>query len=157
LVIDADGINILSSNHNWIELLKPDTILTPHPGELSRLVGGWSDDYDKIQKTRLFAQKYNLIIVVKGAYTLIIDSENIYMNSTGTPALATAGSGDVLTGIITSLLAQGYNPIDSAKVGVYIHGMTADFTTKSINPRSFVASDIIENIGNAYNNLEKIR
>src|SRR5690606_4757039 len=140
-----------------MELLKPDTILTPHPGELSRLVGGWSDDYDKIQKTRLFAQEYNLIVVVKGAYTLIIDSENIYVNSSGTPALATAGSGDVLTGMITSLLAQGYKPIDAARVGVYLHGITSDMTMQTIHPRSFIASDIIENIGNAYSNLEKDR
>ncbi|MDD4696057.1 MAG: NAD(P)H-hydrate dehydratase [Fermentimonas sp.] len=157
LVIDADGLNILAKNQDWLKLLQPNTILTPHPGELSRLIGEWSDDYDKIQKTRLFAQEYNLIVVVKGAYTLIIDSENIYVNSSGTPALATAGSGDVLTGMITSLLAQGYKPIDAARVGVYLHGITSDMTMQTIHPRSFIASDIIENIGNAYSNLEKDR
>lgn len=86
---------------------------------------------------------------------MIIDSENLYVNNSGTPALATAGSGDVLTGIITSLLAQGYEPIDAAKIGVYLHGLTANLTQKTIHPRSFVASDIIDNIGNAYFNIEK--
>lgn len=157
LVIDADGLNMLAKHKEWLSLINPKTILTPHPGELSRLIGEWKDDHDKIQKTLMFAQKYDLIIVVKGAYSLIIDSENIYMNSTGTPALATAGSGDVLTGMITSLLAQGYKPIDAARVGVYLHGMTSDLTIQTIHPRSFVASDIIENIGNAFIDLEKSR
>ncbi|MDD4778652.1 MAG: NAD(P)H-hydrate dehydratase [Fermentimonas sp.] len=155
LVVDADGLNILAKNRNWLKLLKSNTILTPHPGELSRLIGEWSNDYEKIEKTKLFAEEYNLIIVVKGAYTLIIDSENIYVNSTGTPALATAGSGDVLTGMITSLLAQGYKPIDAARTGVFLHGMTSNLTMQTIHPRSFIASDIIENIGNAYFSLEK--
>lgn len=157
LVIDADGLNIIAKNPEWLTLLQPKTIVTPHPGELSRLIGGWDDDYDKIQKTRLFARKYDAVVVVKGAYSLIIDYENIYLNSTGTPALATAGSGDVLTGMITSLLAQGYKPIDAARVGVYIHGMTSDLTGQYIYPKSFIASDIIENIGSAYINLEKSR
>jgi len=148
---------MLAKHKEWLSLINPKTILTPHPGELSRLIGEWKDDHDKIQKTLMFAQKYDLIIVVKGAYSLIIDSENIYMNSTGTPALATAGSGDVLTGMITSLLAQGYKPIDAARVGVYLHGMTSDLTIQTIHPRSFVASDIIENIGNAFIDLEKSR
>jgi len=157
LVIDADGLNLLAKNRNWLESLPLKTILTPHPKELSRLIGEWRDDYDKINKTRLFAQKYDLVVVVKGAYSLIIDADNIYMNSTGTPALATAGSGDVLTGMITSLLAQGYNPTEAARVGVYLHGLTADLTEETIHPRSFTAGDIIDNIGNAYLNLEKKR
>ncbi|MPN18244.1 Bifunctional NAD(P)H-hydrate repair enzyme Nnr [bioreactor metagenome] len=115
----------------------------------------WNEDYDKIYKTREFAKKYRLIIVLKGAYTLIIDSENVYVNSSGTPALATAGSGDVLTGIITSLLAQGYEPLDAAKAGVFIHGLTANLSATKIHARSFTASDIIDNIGNAYFDIEK--
>lgn len=155
LVIDADGLNILSRHKDWLTLIPPKTILTPHPKELSRLIGEWSDDYDKILKTKQFAEKYGLIVIIKGAYSLIIDQENIYVNSTGTPALATAGSGDVLTGIITSLLAQGYEPLDATRVGVYLHGMTADLTQHKIHPRAFIASDIIDNIGNAYSILEK--
>ena len=153
LVIDADGLNILSKHNDLLSFLPSKTIITPHPKELNRLIGKWDDDFDKIKKSVEFAKKYNLIVVLKGAYSLIIDANNIFVNSTGTPALATAGSGDVLTGIITSLLAQGYTPIDAARVGTYIHGMTADITAKSIHPRSFIASDIIDNIGNSYFNL----
>ena len=156
LIVDADGLNILSRNKKWISLLSPNSILTPHPKELSRLIGNWSDDFDKIQKTRQFAQKYNLIVIVKGAYTLIIDSEKIYVNSSGTPALATAGSGDVLTGILTSLLAQGYSSLEAAKLGVYIHGLTADLKKNSIHSKAFIASDIIDTIGDAYFYLEEI-
>ena len=153
MVVDADGLNILAKHPEWLHLLTPKTILTPHPKELSRIIGEWNDDFDKINKTKKLAEKYNLIVVVKGAYTLIIDSDNVFVNSSGTPALATAGSGDVLTGMITSLLAQGYNPVDAARVGVFIHGMTADITLNSIHPRSFIATDIIENIGDCYRAL----
>lgn len=155
LVVDADGLNILSRHQDWLSLLPERTILTPHPKELQRLIGEWNDDYDKIQKTREFSQKYSAIVVIKGAYSLIIDREELYVNSTGTPALATAGSGDVLTGMLTSLMAQGYKPLEAARVGVFLHGMTADITSKRIHPRSFVASDIIENIGNAYFEIER--
>jgi len=155
LVIDADGLNILAQHREWVSLLPPKTILTPHPRELSRLIGEWDDDYEKIQKTRLFAREYDLVVVIKGAYSLIIDVERVYLNSTGTPALATAGSGDVLTGMIASLLAQGYKPTDAARVGVCLHGLTADLTREQIHPRSFIAGDIIRHIGNAYRKLEK--
>ena len=84
-----------------------------------------------------------------------MDGKEIYLNSSGTPALATAGSGDVLTGMIGSLLAQGYPPLEAAKIGVFLHGMSADITEDTVHPRSFVASDIIENIGNAYRIIEK--
>lgn len=155
LVIDADGLNILSKNKDWLGILPSKTILTPHPKELSRLIGEWSEDYDKIYKVRAFAEKYDLIIVIKGANTLVVDAENVFVNSTGTPALATAGSGDVLTGIITSLLAQGYTPLEAAKTGVFVHGLTANITATKTHARSFTASDIIENIGNAYFEIEK--
>ncbi|HOV71926.1 MAG TPA: NAD(P)H-hydrate dehydratase, partial [Dysgonamonadaceae bacterium] len=150
MVIDADGLNMLSLHPEWFALLPPKTILTPHPKELSRLIGEWCDDYEKIDKATAFAQKHQLIVIIKGAYSLIIDSENLYVNDSGTPALATAGSGDVLTGMIASLLAQGYEPVHAAKTGVYLHGLTANLTQQTIHPRSFVASDIIDNIGNAY-------
>ncbi len=155
MVIDADGLNILSQHPDWLSLLPPKTILTPHPKELSRLIGAWCDDYEKIHKTRLFAQEHDLIVVVKGAYSLIIAPGHVYLNSTGSPALATAGSGDVLTGMITSLMAQGYDPLQAARVGVYLHGLTAEIGVQQIHPRAFIASDIIENIGNAYRDLEK--
>lgn len=157
LVMDADALNILAGESEWLSLLPGKTILTPHPKELSRLIGSWRDDYDKIKKTRRFASENNLVVVIKGAYSLVIDAEGLYLNSSGTPALATAGSGDVLTGMITSLLAQGYLPTDAARVGVYLHGMTANLTRKFLHPRAFIAGDIIAHIGMAYLNLEKKR
>lgn len=156
MVIDADGLNVLSKHQEWLSIIPPKTILTPHPKELMRLIGNWRDDFDKIKKTVEIAQRFDLIIIIKGAYSLIIDSQNIYVNSSGTPALATAGSGDVLTGMITSLLAQGYDSMDAARVGTYIHGMTADITSQYIHPRTFIASDIIDNIGKCYINLDSL-
>ena len=157
LVVDADALNILSKNSDWLELLQPNTILTPHPGELSRLIGEWDNDFDKIERARAFAHKYNLIVIIKGAHSLIIDSDNLYINSSGTPALATAGSGDVLSGIIVGLLAQGYKPLIAAQLGVYIHGMTSNITAKEINPRSFIASDIIDNICKVFDSMKIIK
>lgn len=153
LVIDADGLNIVSQNQSWLSLLPPKTILTPHPKELERLIGQWNSETEKVEKTIAFSKQHQLIIVMKGAPTRIIDGETIYENTTGNAALATAGSGDVLTGMITSLLAQSYQPIDAAVLGVYLHGLTADIALPETGYQSFIASDIIENIGKAYLSL----
>jgi len=155
LVIDADALNILSQNKQWISLLPDKTILTPHPKELERLIGKWNSNAEKFEKTTDFAMLHHLIIVMKGAPTFIIDGETIYENTTGNAALATAGTGDVLTGMITSLLAQSYEPIDAAILGVYLHGLTADIALPETGYQSFIASDIIVNIGKAYLSLEK--
>ena len=155
LVIDADALNILSQNKSeWVHF-QPKTILTPHPKELERLIGNWQSEDEKFEKTISFSKQYNVIVVMKGAPTHIIDGTTIYKNTTGNPALATAGSGDVLTGIITSLLAQSYKPIDAAKIGVYLHGLTADIAIPQTGVQSFIASDIIAYLGNAYLSLEK--
>ena len=155
LVIDADALNILSKNPEWIFLLPAKTILTPHPKELERLIGKWNTDLEKMEKTIAFSKKDHLIIVMKGAPTRIIDGETIYENTTGNAALATAGTGDVLTGMITSLLAQSYKPIDAAIIGVYLHGLTAELALPETGYQSFIASDVISNIGKAYLSLEK--
>lgn len=150
LLIDADGINILSQNLEWLELLPKNTILTPHYKELERLIGKWESEEDKLYRVYQLSHKYNLIIVVKGAPTIVVYHSEIYENTTGNQALATAGSGDVLSGIITSLVAQSYNPLDAAIMGVYLHGLTADIGAPKMSYQAFIASDIIENIGNAY-------
>lgn len=150
LVIDADGLNILSQNLEWLELVPKNTILTPHPKELERLVGVWDSEEDKMFRVAQLSHKYNLIVVLKGAPTVIVQNETVYENTTGNQALATAGSGDVLSGIITSLLAQSYAPLDAAILGVYLHGLTADIAAPKMSYQAFIASDIIENIGNAY-------
>jgi len=154
LIIDADALNILSENKSWLSLLHANTILTPHPKELERLIGIWNSETDKMQKAIAFSVEYHLIIVMKGAPTKIIDGATIYENTTGNPALATAGTGDVLTGMITSLLAQSYNPLDAALIAVYLHGRTADIALPQTGYQSFIASDVISNIGKAYLSIE---
>ena len=153
LVIDADALNSIAKNPQWLSLLQSGTILTPHNKELERLIGGWENEDQKMQKTVDLSVKYNLIVIVKGAPTRIVDGEMIHDNTNGNAALATAGSGDVLTGIITSLLAQSYTPIDAAIIGVYLHGKTADIALPETGHQSFIASDIIRYLGKAYLSL----
>ena len=155
LVLDADALNCVALNKNWLDLLVLKTILTPHPKELERLIGPWENDIEKFEKTIAFSKQYNLIVVMKGAPTHIIDGSSIYKNTTGNAALATAGSGDALTGMITSLLAQSYEPIHAAVLAVYLHGLTADIAITETGTQSFIASDIISNIGRAFVTLEK--
>ncbi|WP_418263066.1 NAD(P)H-hydrate dehydratase [Flavobacterium faecale] len=155
MVIDADGLNILARNPEGLKYLTPKTIVTPHLKELKRLIGDWQSDEEKLAKTITFSIKYNLIVVMKGAPTLIINGSYVYQNTTGNAALATAGSGDVLTGIITSLLAQSYEPLDAALIGVYLHGLTADLALPEMGTQSFIASDIIDFLGKAFLSLEK--
>jgi hydroxyethylthiazole kinase-like uncharacterized protein yjeF len=154
LVVDADGLNILSKNKNWLSLLPPKTILTPHKKELERLIGTWQTEEEKLEKVTQLANENDLIIVVKGAPTLIISNLEIYQNTTGNQALATAGSGDVLSGIITSLLAQNYEPKNAAILGVYLHGLTADIAAPEMSFQAFIASDIIGYLGKSFLSLE---
>ncbi|MBR9758203.1 MAG: NAD(P)H-hydrate dehydratase [Algicola sp.] len=153
LVIDADAINILAAQQDLLALLPEQTILTPHPKELERLVGPWQDDFDKLKKVSELSKKYNLIVVVKGANTITVYHENYYVNSTGNPGLATAGTGDVLTGVITGIMAQGYDPLISAIFGIYLHGKSADLQVEDYAYQSMVASHIIEGLGAAYLDL----
>jgi ADP-dependent NAD(P)H-hydrate dehydratase len=153
LVIDADALNILAHNPSWVALLSPRTVLTPHPKELERLIGKWYTEEEMFGKAVVFSLVNQIVIVMKGAPTYIIDGETIYVNTTGNAALATAGSGDVLTGMIASLLAQSYKAIDAAILGVYLHGLTADIALPETGYQSFIASSIIENIGKAYLSL----
>ncbi|WP_339656720.1 NAD(P)H-hydrate dehydratase [Flavobacterium frigidarium] len=154
LILDADALNILSINKNWLSLLQPKTTLTPHPKELERLIGKWNSDAEKLDKTKAFSKQYHVIVVMKGAPTVVIDGDAVYKNSTGNAALATAGSGDVLTGIITSLVAQSYEPITAAILGVYLHGLTADIALPKTGHHAFIASDIIKYLGEAFLTIE---
>ncbi|WP_264529657.1 NAD(P)H-hydrate dehydratase [Flavobacterium sp. N502540] len=153
LVLDADALNILAENLTWLELVPENTILTPHPKELERLIGKWISESEKFQKTIAFSEKYKVIIVMKGAPTYIIIKTEIYENTTGNAALATAGSGDTLTGIITGLLAQGYEPKYAAKLGVFLHGLTSDIALPKTGYESFTASTIIKYLGKAFLSL----
>ncbi len=154
MVFDADALNILSGNKTWLSFLPPESILTPHPKEFERLNGKWSDDFEKIEMQRRFANRYNVIVVLKGAHTSVcLPSGKCYFNSTGNPGMATAGSGDVLTGIITGLLAQKYSPAKAAILGVYVHGLAGDIAAKQNGQISMIASDIINNLGKAFKKL----
>lgn len=151
LVLDADALNILSENKTWLAFLPNNSILTPHPKEFERLVGKWSNDEDRLKLQIDFSAKNNVIVVLKGAYTSISTPlGKVHFNSSGNPGMATAGAGDVLTGIIASLLAQGYLPEDAAILGVYLHGVAGDLAKEQVGEVSMIASDIIDQLPNAY-------
>ncbi|WP_159020460.1 NAD(P)H-hydrate dehydratase [Algibacter sp. L3A6] len=155
LVIDADGINLLAKKESLLKLLPAETVLTPHPKELERLIGSWENDFDKLEKVKAFSNKYKVIIVVKGANSITVFDDTLYVNTTGNPGLATAGSGDVLTGIITGLISQGYHPVVAAIFGVYLHGKAADIAVEDYGYQSLIASHVIDNMGQAFIDLFK--
>ena len=154
VVFDADALNILSENIDILESIPKRSILTPHPGEFSRLFGNTLNGFERIKLLRQKAIEYQFYIVLKGRYTAIATPEGIvYFNSSGNVGMATAGSGDVLTGIITSLLAQSYSQFDACIAGVYIHGLAGEIASGNHGLNSLIASDIIENIGSAFKHL----
>lgn len=153
MVIDADALNIIAENIEWMEIIPPKTILTPHGKELERLLGPWGSYEEMMEKTKSFSEKYNVVIVNKGAPTYIVYMNSVFENTSGNQALATAGSGDVLTGVLSALLAQGYEPLDAAVLGVYLHGLTANIAVPEIGYHSFIASDCINNLGKAFLSL----
>ena len=144
LILDADALNMIAMDkEEMLPLLKPNTIITPHVKEFKRWVGEWSNDFERLEKQKTLAKNYGIIVVLKGANTSICcpDGE-VYFNSTGNPGMATGGSGDVLTGIITSLLAQGVNAKQAAVLGVYLHGLAGDKAAERVGQVSMTASDI---------------
>ncbi|HSD13943.1 MAG TPA: NAD(P)H-hydrate dehydratase [Flavobacterium sp.] len=153
MVVDADALNILSQNKEWFELLHKHAILTPHAKELERLIGVWDSHEEMLRKVKDFSKKFDVIIVVKGAPTYIVYMDAVFENTTGNQALATAGSGDVLSGILAGLLSQGYAPVDAAVLGVYLHGLTANIGVSETGYHSFIASDCINNLGKAFLSL----
>ena len=129
------------------------SILTPDYGELFGLIGEWKDDFDRLEKTAKLAKKHDVIIVMKGANTITTYDMRLYINNSGNPGLSTAGTGDVLTGIITGLLAQGYHPMEAALMGIYFHGTAADIAINQYGIESLIASDVIQFLGRAYVDL----
>ncbi|NLV18611.1 MAG: NAD(P)H-hydrate dehydratase [Bacteroidetes bacterium] len=156
IVIDADGLNILSMNKDWFFELPHEAVLTPHPKEFERLAGSSSDGYARLMKQMEFAQKYKCIVVLKGAYTSVASpGGKVWFNSSGNPGMATAGSGDVLTGMILSFLAQGYNALAAALTGVFIHGLAGDIAAERISGESLIASDIVDSVGEAFKKIRR--
>ena len=151
LVLDADALNILSENKTWLAFLPSSSILTPHPKEFERLVGKWNNDEERLKLQIDFSAKNDVIVVLKGAHTSISTPlGKVYFNSSGNPGMATAGAGDVLTGIITSLLAQGYLPENAAILGVYLHGVAGDVAVENTGEEALIASDIINALADAF-------
>jgi len=153
LVIDADGLNCLSKEIGWTERKKASIILTPHPGEMARL---WKSllrketPTDRSTQASMLAEKSGCTVVLKGAGTVVADSEKVYVNTTGNPAMATAGSGDVLTGVIAALAGQGLCDFDAAVLGVYTHGLAGDIAAKKRGEISMIATDIIKKLPKAF-------
>nr|WP_298927543.1 NAD(P)H-hydrate dehydratase [uncultured Allomuricauda sp.] len=153
VVIDADGLNILAKQPILIKDVPKQSVLTPHPKELKRLIGEWNDDFDKLEKAKAFSTKNDCILVIKGAHSITIYKDKGFVNTTGNPGMATAGSGDALTGMITGLMAQGYAPLHATIFGVYLHGLAGDIGVSMDGYEALKASSIVENIGKAYMEL----
>ena len=156
LVLDADALNILSRSKEWLYRLPQGSVLTPHPGEFERLFGKIPSRYHAINSVRALARDCGIAIVLKGAYTTVIAPDgNLYFNSTGNPGMATGGSGDVLTGIMLALLAQGYNCTDAARIAVYVHGLAGDIAVAEKGETALVAGDIVDCLPHAWRSLER--
>lgn len=152
VVVDADAINILASHRAWLQQLPDGIIFTPHPKEMDRLLDSPpADDYDRMMKASEMAQRLRVFVLLKGHYSaLCLPNGDILFNSTGNAGMATAGSGDVLTGIITALLARGYNQQDAAMIGMYLHGLAGDLAMQEMGMESLMASDIIDHLPQAF-------
>ena len=154
-ILDADALNIISQNVDLLELIPENSILTPHPKEFERIFGECATSYERMIKAQEAALRYKIFIVLKGANTLITNPEGkLFFNSSGNSGMATAGSGDVLTGILAGFLAQGYKPEETAKLGVFIHGHAGDLALKKQSKESLIATDIIENLGKTFKSLQ---
>lgn len=151
LIIDADALNCISEEPELLKQLPKGSVLTPHPKEFDRLFGNHPSTFERLQTLQQKAKEFNLIILLKGQYTAVGNAEGtIYFNITGNAGMATGGSGDVLTGIITSIVAQGVSSFDAARLGVYIHGLAADFALNEQSEESLSATDIIHSLGLAF-------
>lgn len=154
LVLDADALNLCSQDKLMLKFLPVNTILTPHLKEFERLSGKAKSDFHRLELAQQFAKHYKVYLVLKGAYTATVTPEGkVFFNSTGNPGMASGGSGDVLTGILTSLVAQGYAPFHAAIVGVYLHGLAGDLAAEKYGQEAMAASDIIDMISPAYQQL----
>ncbi len=151
VVIDADALNMISLSKELLSVIPEGAILTPHPKEFERLAGKTKNSYHRLMRQIELSKEHKCIIVLKGAHTSVTTpAGNVFFNSTGNPGMATGGSGDVLTGILLSLLAQGYRPEDAAVLGVYIHGLAGDIAAEELCYESVIASDIINNLAKAF-------
>ena len=155
IVCDADAINILANHHAWVQQLPKDIILTPHPKEFDRLEGHSSDSFERLSKARDLSQRLQAYIILKGHHSALCSPDgHITFNTTGNAGMATAGSGDVLTGILTGLLARGYSQREACIVGMYLHGLAGDMAAQEMGEESLIARDIIRYLPKAMGKLK---
>ena len=154
MVLDADALNIIARSRYLLEYIPAGSVLTPHPGELKRLVGQ-TDDWDNmIQKAKALAADNGITVVVKGAPTVTISpAGRMYVNTTGNPGMATGGSGDVLTGMVLALLAQGYESEQAAFIAVYIHGLAGDMAAGKLSMTAMTSADIADSLPQAWSQM----
>lgn len=158
LVLDADALNILAENKTWLAFLPAGSILTPHPKEFERLAGKAANDHERLMQAKDLAMRMRSVVVLKGAYTAICSPDGkIFFNGTGNPGMAKGGSGDALTGIITSLRAQGLDPLSAALVGVYTHGLAGDLAALERGMDGILPTDLIELLPEAWKQLRGMR
>ncbi len=153
-IIDADAINILANHRAWVQQLPKEIIMTPHPKEFDRLEGISNDSYERLVKACKLAERLQAFIILKGHYSaLCMPDGHVLFNSTGNAGMATAGSGDVLTGIITALLARGYRQQHACMIGMYLHGLAGDLAKKDLGEESIIAGDLIDYLPKAFKKL----
>lgn len=155
IIFDADALNIIASNKGLIDQIQEKSILTPHAKEFDRLFGNHDSNENRRETAIAKAVELKFIIVLKGHQTFITDGHQSFENTTGNSGLAKGGSGDALTGIITALLAQGYEQLNAALLGVYLHGLAADITLATQSEESMLISDVIQNLGNAFKKIQE--
>ncbi len=156
IILDADALNILANHKTWLSLVPKHSILTPHPKELERLIGHCSNSYERLTRAQELAERMQVNIILKGAWTAVITSDGVcHFNPTGNPGMATAGSGDVLTGVLLALMAQGYSPENTAIIGTYLHGAAGDLAAEEKGENGMIASDIVEKLPFVWSQLKK--
>ena len=156
MVLDADALNILAHNPHYIQRLPQGSVITPHVGEFARLFGASDSSYARLQAAQAHAKEYGVTILLKGAYTAVITPQGtIHFNSTGNPGMATGGSGDVLTGCILALLAQGHAAPDAARMAAYVHGLAGDMAATEKGQTALVAGDIVDYLPRVWRSLEE--
>lgn len=158
-VVDADALNLMVGRLDVFDSARATRILTPHPGEFARLTGLTTGEVQASRESLAvqFAQRHRVVLVLKGSGTVITDGQRITINQTGNPGMATGGTGDVLTGLITSLIAQGANPFDAACLGCHLHGLAGDLAAEQLSPPGLIASDLPRFLPQAWKRLSETR
>ncbi|HWB25356.1 MAG TPA: NAD(P)H-hydrate dehydratase [Chitinophagaceae bacterium] len=154
MVIDADALNILSENKDWLTQVPHSSVITPHPKEFERLFGKFDSETSRINAAVKLSGEYKFTLILKGHHTLVASNGKGWFNNTGNAGLAKGGSGDILTGLITALVCQGYTGVQAAQCGVYLHGLAADLTLQQQSQESMIATDIIEHLGEAFYEIQ---